>query len=84
MTTNTIEDEQGINSDEREVIIMIAGVIAKKDLRVGTNGLIDDGSHLGKIDVEAIIANLIEEEEIALGDIMKWALPWKEFEEIGN
>jgi len=28
-------------------------------------------SHLGKIDVEAIIANLIEEEEIAPGDTMK-------------
>jgi len=28
-------------------------------------------SHLGKIDVEAIIANLIEGEEIALGDTMK-------------
>jgi len=28
-------------------------------------------SHLGKIDVEAIIANLIEGEEIAPGDTMK-------------
>ena len=84
VTTNTIEDGQGINSDGKEVIITIEGVIAKKDLRVETSGLIDDASHLGKIDVEAIIANLIEGEEIALGDTMKWALPWREFEEIGN
>lgn len=71
VTTNTIEDGQGINSDEKEVIITIEGVIAKKDLRVETSGLIDDVNHLGKIDVEAIIANLIEGEEIALGDTMK-------------
>lgn len=71
MTTNTIGDGQGINSDEKEVIITIEDVIAKKDLRGETSGLIDDVSHLGKIDVEAIIANLIEEEEIAPGDTMK-------------
>lgn len=71
MTTNTIEDGQGINSDEKEVIITIEDVIAKKDPRDETSGLIDDVSHLGKIDVEAIIANLIEGEEIAPGDTMK-------------
>lgn len=71
VTTNTIEDGQGINSDEKEAIITIEDVTAKKDLRVETSGLIDDVSHLGKIDVEAIIANLIEGEEIALGDTMK-------------
>ena len=71
VTTNTIEDGQGINSDGKEVIITIEGVIAKKDLRVETSGLIDDASHLGKIDVEAIIANLTGGDEIALGDTMK-------------
>lgn len=65
------EDEQGINSAEKEAIIMIEDVTAKRDLHVEMTGLIDDVSHLGKIDVEEIIANLIEEEEIALGDTMK-------------
>lgn len=50
---------------------MIEGVIVKKDFCVEMSGLIDDVNYFGKIDVEVIIVNLIEGEEIVLGDIMK-------------
>lgn len=70
-TTNTTEDGLEINFVEKEVIIMIADAIAKRDLRVEMSGLIDAANHLGKIDAEEIIENLIEGDEIALGDTTK-------------
>ena len=66
------EDEHEINSDAKEVIILIADAIETTGVPVVMIGLTEDGSHLGKIDVAEIIENLIEEEEIVLvGDIMK-------------
>ena len=70
-TTNTTEDEHGINFGEKEAIIPIADAIAMIEVLAEMTGLIEDGSHLGRIDAGEIIENLIEGEEIALGDTMK-------------
>ena len=71
-TMSMTEDEHEINSDAKEVIILIADAIETTGVPVEMIGLTEDGSHLGKIDVAEIIENLIEEEEIVLvGDIMK-------------
>lgn len=69
---NTIVgDAEEINLDAREAIIPIVDVIARTEALEEMNGLIEGGSHLGKIDDAVTTVNSIEEEEIALGDTMK-------------
>ena len=71
MTTNTTGDELETNFVEKEVTIMIEDATVKKDLHVEMSGPTDAVSHRGKIDGVESIENLIEEEEIALGDTTK-------------
>lgn len=68
---NMIGDGFEINFVEKEVIIMIEDVIVKRDFYVEMSGLIDVVNYFGKVDGEESIENLIEEEEIVLGDIKK-------------
>ena len=71
MTTNTTGDGLEINFVEKEVIITIEDATVKRDLHVEMSGPTDAVNHLGKVDGEESIENLIEEEEIALGDTKK-------------
>lgn len=71
MMNMIVGDVEEINLDVREVIILIVDVIVRIEVFEEMNGLIEGGSYFGKIDDVVIIVNLIEEEEIVLGDIMK-------------